>query len=182
MARRRTRSKGRRIRVRRKGYKRKAFTEHRNGRPIHEPAARVPRTTYYEEDRGAPGRTPEENRWYKATGTLNGWSISEDAEQRHRALEETARQEGWGKVEHKLIGLHNVTTSEKTKMDAEDDVAWIQEAHGKELHESLKRQRPNPVTGGMTEAEIRKHRKLMLERRRREIEDSIGVRVHGYSR
>lgn len=146
MARRSGRSRGRRIRVKRRSYRRKAFVEHRDGKTIRVRAARVPATTYLTEDRGERGRTPEEDRWYKATGTLNGWSISEDGEQRHRALEETARQEGWGKVEHKLIGLHNVTTSEKTKRDAEDDVEWIREAHGKELHESLKRLKPNPVT------------------------------------
>lgn len=164
------------LRVHRERYYVKGHESHnKDGKVEHVEGHWVPETSYEIEDRGKEGRTPEENRWYHANGTLYGWSTREDAEERHRDLEKAAREEGWGRVFHKLIGLHNVTTSEKTKQDAEDDVEWIERHHGRELHESLKRQKPNPVTGGMSESEIKHHREEMRERRYREIEDSLGV-------
>lgn len=140
----------RKIRVRRRGYRRKsytrkAFTEKRDGKTIHEPAARVkgahvPPTEYYTEDRGAPGRTPESKKWFNPKGHLHGWHASQDSEQRHQHLEEASRGDGgWGITYYKLLALNNVTTEEDVKRATYEDMSWIRETKGRALHEGLKR-------------------------------------------
>ncbi len=111
MVRRRGRSRGRRIRVRRKSYRRKAFTAHRNGHVIHEPAARIPATTYYEVDRGEPGHGKRIFKLEK--GGLEGWHHTQDADTRHEHLRLVAEKDGWLTVFHRLDALAKV--SKKTE-------------------------------------------------------------------
>lgn len=129
------------LKVRRSGYDRKAFNIHRDGETIHIPSTYVGPSTFEVEDRGERGRTPEEDRWYKANGTLHGWSTRESDEARHKDVEETAKAEGWAKTFHKLQGLRNVTTSQTTRRDAEESMNWIRKEHREDLHESLARER-----------------------------------------
>ena len=76
-------------------------------------------------DKGAPGRTPKAERWYKAVGTLQGWSKDMPEASRRRILSHMVRTQGYAKVVRKLNGLRNVSTDRETDRVAGADMAYL---------------------------------------------------------
>jgi len=94
----------RRIRVHRKGYRRKGFIEHRDGRAIHEPPAHVAPTDFTERDRGRPGRGPKTLPEIKHPARLTkiGYHVDKPSEERHEILRRAVKEHGKRSVEGML--------------------------------------------------------------------------------
>ena len=110
----------------------------------HDKEGAVEHVEGYSYTREEPGvhRTPEEDRWYEANGTLDGWHKGQSEEERHREILKTAEREGYAKTYHKLIGLANVTTDRGTEEKARADYRWLDRTHGEEIHRGLAAERP----------------------------------------
>ncbi|MDG7005260.1 MAG: hypothetical protein JRN73_09980 [Nitrososphaerota archaeon] len=89
------------------------------------------------------GPSQQEDQWYQANGTLHGWHVSQSEEQRREEVLKTAREEGYARTYHKLIGLANVTTDPRTERAAREDYRWLARTHSEELHRSLEAERSN---------------------------------------
>jgi hypothetical protein len=118
-----------RIRIRRRGYHRKSFTEHRGGHIIHVKSTYAIPTTFTETDRGRHGRGPRLFRLNK--GGLHGWHHTQDSEVRHEHLRAAAERSSWLTVFHRLDALAKV--SKRTQRDvsekAREDANWVRREH-----------------------------------------------------
>lgn len=100
------------ITIKRKGYTRKG-------------QIRVRGTTYKTEDRGAPGKTPKSQRWYKPKREL-GWEKDMPQEQRIRVAI-SSRPKNWSDNKRilssarALQALSNVSTDRETAKKAKAD-------------------------------------------------------------
>ncbi len=104
------------ITIRRIGYKRRGYTRE-DGTMV--ASARVPSVTFKTEDKGAPGRTPNEDRWYHPKVKMN-WHKADTAETRRRnALK--AHQGDVLATARALVALSNVTTDRPTEQLARTD-------------------------------------------------------------
>ena len=70
-------------------------------------------------------------KWYKARGTLYGWSKRKSALSRHRALRKSVKREGYATTTRKLIGLANVTRDRYTERIARADARWLRSQYRK---------------------------------------------------
>jgi hypothetical protein len=114
------------LRVRRKAYKRKPYTQ-KGG--VRVEGTKVPATTFSIKDRGKPGRTPEEERFYYPKVTMN-WHKTQGATVRRRnALK--AHSGNYLATARALIALHNVTTDTETKQKAYADAHYFFALHNK---------------------------------------------------
>lgn len=115
----------RKIRIHRKGYHRRSFTEHRGGHTIHVKATHVPSTTFYERDRGRKGRGPRLFKLKK--GGLQGWHHTQSEEQRHEHLRKAADRSSWLTVFHRLDALSKVDsrTNSSVSRVARQDANWV---------------------------------------------------------
>jgi len=75
----------RKITVHRKGYRRKGYTIHRNGKTIRIPPTTIKPTTYKMVDKGKKGKTPKSKRWFKPK-VHTGWKKTDPAKTRRRKL------------------------------------------------------------------------------------------------
>ena len=121
------------IKVRRKGYRRKGFFIHRFGKKIHIKATRVKPTTYKTKDRGARGKTPASKRWFHAKRKLKvgnrEWKATHQAKSRRSVLSSLVKKRGYATVIRELNVLRNVTTDRKTKQAAESDMKWLKKKY-----------------------------------------------------
>jgi len=121
--------------VERKGYHRKGFYIHRDGKRIYIPPSYVKPTRYMMVDRGKPGKTPSSKRWFHPkrklkTGKLE-WRASHKADYRHRVLSALVKKRGYATVIRELNALRNVTTDAKTRRAAEADIKWLKKKYGR---------------------------------------------------
>ena len=98
---------GRKIRV----------TQHRNSHKV----------PFLTPDRGKPGRTPKEDRWFKSN-IVTGWrkDLPEDT---RRALMLKAHGGDYLASGRALIALHNVTTDRETAVAARKDANYFFKRH-----------------------------------------------------
>jgi len=108
------------LRVKRKAHKRKAYT--RKG-GVRVKASRVPATTFSVTDRGKPGRTPEEERFYHPK-VHTGWKADMSAEERRRRVKSAHKgdllasarsMQALSNVQHRI----NPGVAAKAKADAD---------------------------------------------------------------
>lgn len=97
--------------------------------------------TYKRKDVGAPGRTPEKERWFEAELTLHGWSKGQSAKVRHQHIREAIEDKGVLRTYNSLLGLANVTTDRKTEKAARADYQWMSREYAEELHRARVRAR-----------------------------------------
>ena len=76
-------------------------------------------------DKGAPGRTPPEKRWFKPKGTLQGWGKDIPLKSRRRILTHMVRTQSYATVVRKLNALRNVSTDRETDKVAKADMKWL---------------------------------------------------------
>ena len=123
----------RKIVVKRKGYHRKGFYIHRNGKRIYIPPTHVKPTTYKTKDRGKPGRTPKSKQWFYPKRKLKykgkEWHADNKASTRRKVLAGLMKSRGYATVVRELNALRNVTTDRKTKRAASSDLKWLQKQH-----------------------------------------------------
>ena len=117
-----------RLRVHRKGYKRKG-------------GVHVPPSTFYIKDRGAVGRTRMGQRWFEAEGKLDGWGKNLPSEERHAVIKRTAERQGYLRTYNKLLGLANVTADKETEQVARADYRWMSREYADQLSTARKRAR-----------------------------------------
>ena len=119
--------------VHRRGYKRKAYTYKRGGKTIHVRATWVRPTTYRMKDRGKPGKTPRNKRWFHPKRKLKvgrmEWKASHKAAYRRRVLSALVKKRGYATVVRELNALRNVTTDAKTKKAATADMKWLKKKY-----------------------------------------------------
>lgn len=119
--------------IRRRGYKRKAYTYKRKGKTIHVKATYVKPTTYKAKDRGKPGKTPKSKRWFHPKRKLKvgnrEWHADSKAETRRKILASLVKKRGYATVVRELNALRNVTTDAKTKQAAEADMKWLKKKY-----------------------------------------------------
>jgi len=99
----------------RKGYRRKAFSYWRGGKKIYVPSTYIKPTyikptTYRMVDKGKPGRTPKEKRWFFPKAELDGWSKNLPAKKRRTILRKVVKRDSYATVIWRLNALRNVTT------------------------------------------------------------------------
>jgi hypothetical protein len=102
------------IKVTRRSYVRKDGTE-------------VKGTTYYAKDRGKPGKTPENEKWYEHNVEMN-WHKNQPAEVR-RANALRAHGDDQLATARALQALANVTTDSETARLAKDDADYFFAIH-----------------------------------------------------
>lgn len=95
------------IRITKKRYKRKDGTIVRG-------------TSYLTSDKGAPGRTPKEKKWFSPKGNLHGWNKNLSQQERIRRASTGRSDLSSGRS---LQALSNVSTDRKTKTLAKKDAA-----------------------------------------------------------
>jgi len=115
-----------RLRVRRKGYWRKAYTR-KDGVKVKR--AWVPPTTYEIKDRGEKGRTPPSKQWARFE-THTGWKKSQPATvRRRRVLAATDRRKSMAnrylEAGRMMLQLANVTTDRATEEKARADSKYF---------------------------------------------------------
>lgn len=77
------------------------------------------------EDRGAPGRTPKSNRWFRPKGNLHGWEANQRASTRHGHLRKSVKADGYATTVRRLNALRNVSTSRHVDAVAKADMGWL---------------------------------------------------------
>ena len=121
------------ILVERKGYHRRGFYIHRNGKRIYIPPTYIKPTTYKAKDRGKRGKTPKSKRWFKPKRKLKvgnrEWKASHKAASRRRVLSALVKKRGYATVVRELNALRNVTTDRKTKKAATADMKWLKKKY-----------------------------------------------------
>ena len=119
--------------VHRRGYKRKAYTMHRRGKKIHVKATKVKPTTFTIKDRGKPGKTPENKKWFDPKRKLKyknmEWHATHKAAYRRRVLSALVKRRSYATVIRELNALRNVTTDAKTKQAATADMKWLKKKY-----------------------------------------------------
>lgn len=103
-----------RIKVTRKGYIRKDGTK-------------VKGATYYIEDKGKPGKTPESEKWYEHNVEMN-WHKDEPARVRRARALRAHKGDGLAAA-RALQALANVTTDPKTRKLAKADADYFFAKH-----------------------------------------------------
>ena len=124
----------RKILVHRKGYHRRGFYIHRNGKRIYIPPTYIPPTTYYRKDTGEPGKTTDpEKLWFHPKRKMKykhlEWHKDYDPEYRHIVLGALVKRRGYACVVRELNALRNVTTDPATKKACEEDLKWLKETY-----------------------------------------------------
>ena len=99
------------------GRRKLRVTQHRNSHKV----------TFLTPDKGKPGRTPMEERWYKSH-VETGWKkdLPEDT---RRALMLKAQSGDYLASARALIALHNVTTDRETAVAARKDSNYFFKMH-----------------------------------------------------
>ena len=119
------------IRVRRKGYWRKAYTRSDGARVK---KTWVPPTTFEIKDRGRPGRGPKTIK-IKSEGALGGPGYAEkSAVKRHAALRRSVKRDGYARTARRLAairGLGKRTMSQHDRQIFERDQRWLKKTFGK---------------------------------------------------
>lgn len=115
-----------RIRVKRKGYWRKAYTR-KDGVKVKR--SWVPATTFMVKDVGAPGRTPKAKRWAKFE-TETGWKKTQKpATRRRKVLAATDKRmslhDRYVSAGRMMNQLSNVTTDRPTERKARADANYF---------------------------------------------------------
>lgn len=122
------------IEVYRRGYHRKGFYVHRNGKKIYIRPTYIPPTTYKRKDTGEPGKTTNpEKLWFHPKRKLKykqlEWHKDYDPEYRHIVLGTLVKRRGYARVVRGLNALRNVTTDPETKKVCEEDLEWLRETY-----------------------------------------------------
>ncbi len=117
------------LKVKRKGYWRGPYTYSRNGKVITVKKSWVPETTYFTEDRGKPGRTPESKRFFEP-GRHTGWKKKQPpATRRAKLLAATDKgrsmHERYLEAGRMIQELANVTTDGETKEKGKADATYF---------------------------------------------------------
>jgi len=119
--------------VRRKGYHRRGFHIHRNGKRIYISPTYIKPTTYKAKDRGKRGKTPKSKRWFHPKRKLKvgnrEWKASHKAAYRRCVLSALVKKRGYATVVRELNALRNVTTDAKTKQAATADMKWLKKKY-----------------------------------------------------
>ena len=114
--------------VRRKGYKRKAFTAKRGKKRYRVKAAKVKPGVYKIRDLGAPGRGKKYiPRLKKGTLKEQGYSLSESTAARRKALAKDVRKRGYARTRGSLWALVQLfkRTKPSYSSKARTDFNWL---------------------------------------------------------
>ena len=115
------------LKIKRKGYWRGPYNFMRNGKMIHVKKHWVPETTFMITDRGEPGRTPKEDRWFHPK-RITGWHKTQEPSVRRSELFQSTdkklsihdRYVQAGRVIQELANVTtDIDTKKKAKIDAE---------------------------------------------------------------
>jgi hypothetical protein len=117
------------LKVKRKGYWRGPYDYVRGGKKIHIEKHWVPETTFMTKDRGEPGRTPEEDRWFDPKRHTGWQKTQEPTVRRRNVLEATDKDKSihdrYIQAGRMIQELSNVTTDEDTKEEAKADAEYF---------------------------------------------------------
>ena len=119
-------AKRRKLRVSRKGYRRKAYIR-KDGTRVK--GSYVKPSTFYVKDVGARGRTPQRKQWYKP-GVKMGWEKGMSvSKRRSKALK--AHRGNELATARALQALSNVSTDKTTKREAKRDADYFFKLHAR---------------------------------------------------
>lgn len=118
------------LKVRRKGYWRKAYTRSDG---VRVKRTWVPATTFMVADRGKPGRGPKTIK-IRSEGALGGPGYAEkSARARHAELRKSVRRDGYARTARRIAairGLGKRTMSRKDLQTFEADQKWLRDQYG----------------------------------------------------
>lgn len=88
------------------------------------------------EDRGKPGRTPEEDQWFESERKLNyagqQWHAKSAPAKRRRILNKLVERDGYRAVVNRLNALANVTTYASVRRAAHEDMDYLKRKYRSE--------------------------------------------------
>lgn len=94
---------------------------------------RVGGHTRFVKDRGAPGRTPKKERWFKPVGRLAykgyEWHADNSAERRQVVLDVLVSHHGYAAVIRRLNALRNVSTSRVVDAATKADMEYLRRVY-----------------------------------------------------
>jgi len=117
------------LKVKRKSYWRGPYDYTRNGKTIHVKRHLVPETTFMIKDRGEPGRTPVEDRWFHPK-EVTGWKKTQEPSVRRSKLlqatdKELSMHDRYVQAGRMIQELANVTTDKDTEVEAKADAEYF---------------------------------------------------------
>lgn len=112
------------LRIPKKTYERKAYYDRYSH---YHPAKTITRKSHLVKDKGEPGRTPEKEKWFAPTVTMDWTKDMLLKERRANAL--LAHGNNYLSTARALQALANVTTDKETKIEARKDAKYFFRKH-----------------------------------------------------